>query len=580
MAYDLHHPRTPRISGALLEAVAAFLERPVLGRRLAARLLRATGVDRFRSLHVPEPPRLHPLPATGDAANWSCEDLDRIASRFAPAPGGGFSFSGVRAYAEAYRGGETTPTAVAQRIIATLAKQNRGDPPLYLFIRWNEAEIRVQAEESTRRIQENRARSILEGVPIPIKDEVDVAGFPTTLGTSFLTTKGAQRDAPVVRKLREAGAIILGKTNMDEIGMGVTGLNPNYGTPINPYAPWRYPGGSSSGSAATVALGLAPAAVGADGGGSIRIPAAFCGVYGLKPTFGRIGKRESIPICWSVAHLGPIAGTLEDLAILYAAMAGEIEDSPFTFGQPPLGLEEVASDISGMRVGIYTPWFEDAAEDVLAVARGAVEKLVAAGAELVEIEIPELENLRAAHLVTIASEQKAAMARYYGDHRTDFGIETRANLALAGRLTGGDYIKAQQIRERGLRQWTKIFSTVDAIITPTTGILPPKVPEDRLLSGVSDLATLSEIMRFTPPANLLGFPAMSVPAGFTTAHSRHFFHTEEEKDHDGAVYSSVPVGVQLIAAHWQEAKLFRLARVVGVEAGQRPKPRVYFPSLG
>lgn len=578
MAYDLLHPRSPRISGALLEAIAAVLERPLLGGRIANKLLKTTGIDRIRSLHVPEPPRLHPLPPA-EKGSWTAPDLQAIANRFSRPRGEGFSYPGIRSYVEAYREGRTTPTAVAERIIAILEKQDRGDPPLYLFIRWNEGDIRAQAEESTRRLAENRGRSILEGVPIPIKDEVDVAGFPTTLGTSFLTTKGASRDAVVVRRLREAGAIILGKSNMHEIGMGVTGLNPNYGTPINPYAPWRYPGGSSSGSAATVALGLAPAAVGADGGGSIRIPSAFCGVYGLKPTYGRISTRSSAPVCWSVAHLGPIAATLEDLALLYALMAGPEEDDPHTYGQPPLGFEQPDEGVEGMKIGIYTPWFEDATEDVLSVARKAVEKLVAAGAEIVEIEIPELENLRIAHLITIASEQKAAMERYYGDHRTDFGVETRVNLALAGRLTAGDYVKAQQIRERSLRQWKKIFASVDAIITPTTGTLPPKVPEDRLLSGVSDLSSLSEIMRFCPPANLLGLPAMSVPAGFTTAHSRHFWHTEAETDHDGNVYSSVPVGVQLIAPHRQEERLFRLGRVVGIDDAERPRPRVYFPSV-
>lgn len=578
MAYDLMHPRAPRLSGALLEAVAALLERPTLGKPIAKKLLNASGIDRFRHIHVPEPPRMHPA-VEGTAGSGAGTPSDaELAKFFSAGEAEGFRFPAVSDYAEAYRAGKTTPGEVAERVIRTLHEQDRGDPPLYLFIRWNEGEIRLQAEESTRRYREGNPRSVLEGVPIPIKDEIDVAGYPTSLGTSFLTTKKAEKDATVVARLRAAGAIILGKANMHEIGIGVTGLNPNYGTPINPYAPWRYPGGSSSGSAAAVALGLAPAAIGADGGGSIRIPAAFCGVAGLKGTYGRVSGRGAGPLVWSVGHLGPLAASVADLALLYSLMAGPDEHDSWTLEQPPLGLDTVPPTVEGMRLGIYTPWFEDASDDVLEVARSAVQRLTDAGAKLVEIEIPELENIRVAHLITIVSEQKAAMERYYHDHRTDFGIETRANLALAARLSVSDYIKAQQIRERGLRQWRKLFASVDAVVTPTTAILPPKVPEDRLLSGVSDLGSLAEIMRYAPVANLLGFPAISVPAGFVTAHSRRFVHTQEERDQQGNVYSEVPVGLHFIAPHWEEGRLLRLGATVESTV-KRPRPRVYFPSM-
>ncbi|MFP4425950.1 MAG: amidase [Spirochaetaceae bacterium] len=578
MAYDLTHPRAPRLSGALLEAVAALLERPILGKPIAKKLLTASGIDRFRHLHVPEPPRMHPTVEVGEAKLGETPSDADLATMFSGAKATGFRFPSVSDYAEAYREGRMTPSEVAERIIRTLNEQDRGDPPLYLFVRWNEGEIRAQAEESSRRYREGNPRSLLEGIPIPIKDEVDVAGYPTSLGTSFLTTKKAEKDATVVARLRAAGAIILGKANMHEIGIGVTGLNPNYGTPINPYAPWRYPGGSSSGSAAAVALGLVPVAVGADGGGSIRIPAAFCGIAGLKATYGRVSGRGAGPLVWSVGHLGPLAASVADLAILYAHMAGPDELDPWTLGQPPLELGAAPASLEGMRLGIYTPWFEDASEDVLVVARSAVQSLTDAGAQVVEIDIPELENLRVAHLLTIVTEQKAAIERYYEDHRTDFGIETRTALALAGRLTGSDYIKAQQVRERGLRQWRKIFASVDVVVTPTTAVLPPKVPEDRLLSGVSDLSSLSEIMRYTPVANLLGFPAISVPAGFVTAHSRHFLHTQEERDHEGKVYSEVPVGLHFMAPHWEEGRLLRLGAAMESML-DRPRPRVYFPTV-
>ena len=572
------HPKAPRLSGATLEIFAALLERPLLGKLPAKRLLKAAGIDRFRRLHVPEPPRLQPIVDTtpGEAGGGS-----GTAVRKPEAAGGsvaGFRYAGIDDYAEAYRSGRTDPVELMDRVIRTLSEQDRGDPPLYLFIRWNESDLRGQAEESRRRLREGNPRSALEGVPIPIKDELDVAGFPTAMGTSFLTTKRAEADATVVRRLREAGAIILGKANMHEIGIGVSGLNPNYGTPVNPYAPWRYPGGSSSGSAAAVALGLTPVAIGADGGGSIRIPSAFCGVAGLKPTFGRVSSRGSAEMVWSVGHIGPIAGSIADLAQVYAAIAGPDEKDYWTLWQPTVDSSWRAGGLKGLRLGVYRDWFEDAAEEVVTVAREAVERLRVAGAEIVEIDIPELENLRVAHMITIVTELKAAMSRLYEDHRTDFGLESRANLALAGRLTAADYIKAQRIRERGLRQWRKIFSEVDAVVTPTTAILPPKVPEDRLLSGVSDLGQLSDIMRFVTPANLLGFPAISVSAGFVTAQSRRFSQMKAETDHQGQVYSDVPVGLQFIAPHWQEVRLLRLAAAVEAQL-ERPKPRLYLPTL-
>ncbi len=578
MAYDLMHPRAPRLSGALLEAVAAILERPTLGKPLARKMLNSSGIDQFRHIHVPEPPRMHPVADSHTGTTEAAPSESDLVKLFSGATPKGFRFPSVSDYAEAYRQGKTTPSEVAERVIRTLHEQDQGDPPLYLFIRWNEGEIRAQAEESTRRYREGNPRSLLEGIPIPIKDEINVAGYPTSFGTSFLTTKKAEKDATVVSRLRAAGAIILGKANMHEIGIGVTGLNPNYGTPINPYAPWRYPGGSSSGSAAAVALGLAPVAVGADGGGSIRIPAAFCGVAGLKGTYGRVSGRGAGPLVWSVGHIGPLAASVADLAVLIAHMAGPDEHDPWTLGQAPLGFHTAPPSVEGMRLGIYTPWFEDASDDVLEVARSAVHALTDAGAQIVEIEIPELENLRVAHLITIVTEQMASMERYYHDHRTDFGIETRANLALASRLNASDYLKAQQIRERGLRQWRKIFAQVDVVVTPTTAVLPPKVPEDRLLSGVSDLGSLSEIMRYTTVANLLGFPAISVPAGFVTAHSRHFLHTQEERDHEGKVYSEVPVGLHFMAPHWEEGRLLRLGAAMESMI-ERPQPRVYFPSM-
>ena len=580
MSYDLKTISAPRLEGSRLLFAAWLLEHGVAGRRLAPAFLHNLGVDRFRErpfagtpLFMPTGPRAA-TPAADDGMHPApeIEILDRIGTTARPADS--YVFPSVADYARAYREGSLTPTDVAERVVHVLEHQDRGNPPLYAFIAWRADEIRRQGRESAERIANGTARSILEGVPVAVKDEIDVAGFPTSLGTSFMSQDEAAGDAWIIARLREAGAMIVGKTNMHEIGIGVTGLNPFHGTPVNPYAPWRYPGGSSSGSASAVAAGICPVAIGADGGGSVRIPAAYCGVFGLKLTMGRVSERGEFPLAPTVANAGPIAGNARDLALTYLTMAGPDPEDPGSLGQPTPTIDGFLDGVDGLRIGVFAPWFDHAREEVVATTRKLLDELVSRGAEIVDIEIPELDALRVAHLVTISSEMRASLDTWYRDRHSDFGNEARANLALARYLTTTDYLKAQRVRRRVLEHFERAFDQVDVIATPTTANLPPRLNRDRLLSGVSDLHSLSETMRYAIPANMLGYPAVSVPAGFVTARSRHFWHTVEETDEDGNVYSEVPVGLQFMARHWEEALLLRMARVCE-EIVVRPRPRVY-----
>ncbi len=579
MAYDIKPLRAPTVSGATLLLMGRLMESRLFGAPLAAKFFKAAGIERFRSTRIDADPLYYPrrdaVLAVPGGDDRGTNDVPAIVEP-EPAPPGdaGFRYPTMYDYAAAYRDGSLDPVTVAKRFIHVLEHQERGNPPLYAFVAWKAEEIMQQAEESLRRIREGAPRSIFEGVPIAVKDEFDQRGFPTTLGTSFLVRNAAGNDATVVAKLRAAGALLVGKTNMHEIGLGVTGLNPFYGTPVNPYAPWRYPGGSSSGSGSVVGSGLCPAAVGADGGGSIRIPSAFCGVFGLKPTYGRISSHGEGPLVWSVGSVGPIAATARDLAIMYQLMAGPDPRQPATLGQPPATIDGFDGDVEGLRIGIFQPWFEDGADNVVTTVRALLHQFTQAGAELVDVEVPHLDQLRTAHLVTITSEMASAFQPYYRDHHSDFGNDIRATMALAQRLTSRDYVRAQMARRIAMRDWDRIWETVDVVATPTTAILPPRLPKDRLLSGVSDLGTMSKIMRFATPANMLGLPAISVPAGFITARSRRFWLEQDEHDDDGNVYSQVPVGLQFIGPHWSEPLLLRLARV-SEEMVERPRPRVY-----
>lgn len=556
----------PLLSGKSLAILTGYLEGPFPGRGALARsMLDRLGIPPFRSRSYEESPRFQPLvsgPQGSASRPVSPGDTRAVRGALGAAAGSG-SLPSVLDYCNAYLEKKTTPREVAEKITATIERDSYEGARLHAFIAWEREEILRQAEESTRRIADGTARSILEGVPVAIKDELDVAGFPTTVGTAFLRAGQKERDATVVRRLREGGAVILGKTNMHEIGIGVTGLNPFYGTPLNPFDPGRYPGGSSSGSGAVVGAGLCPIALGADGGGSVRVPAAFCGVFGLKMTWGRVSVLGEYPLGYTVGNNGPIAATARDLALAYAFTAGEDPGDASTMAGPPPTLDGFLDDLEGVRIGVCTPWFEDCRTEVAQAGHALLERLSAAGARIVEIEIPELEELRVAHMITITLEMSTSMAEYLRAGRHLFGLETRMNLALARHLTTADYIKAQQVRARMMNHLEGIFQAVDIIATPTTANLPPLLHGGRNQRGVSDLKNTLETIRFTAPANMTGNPAVTVPAAFLDIPgSRH----------------PVPVGLQCIGRHWEEPLLLRVARIAE-ECVDRPRPAVYLAPL-
>ncbi|MCA9551781.1 MAG: amidase, partial [Myxococcales bacterium] len=301
-----------------------------------------------------------------------------------------------------------------------------------------------------------------------------------------------------------------------------------------------------------VASGCSPFGLGSDVGGSVRIPAALCGVAGLKATYGRISEHGAAPLCWSVGHVGPIGATVADVALGYALMAGPDPRDAHSMVQPPLTMEDVLEPrLDGLKVGIFTPWLEHASPDLVAVVRQAILHLEAAGATVVEVELPHLDLIRVAHAVTILTEMATAMDRY-PEHRGDLAPHVRVNLSVARRFTGTDYVRAQRVRALAMRQMDALFAQVDLLATPTTAITAPKIPVDDPKETWSDLSTVTELMRYAFLANLTGHPALTVPAG-----------------HDDA---GLPVGLQLTGDHWQEALLFRAARAVEAKVTRRLPP--------
>jgi Asp-tRNA(Asn)/Glu-tRNA(Gln) amidotransferase A subunit family amidase len=364
MPYERRALRAPRLAGARLRLVCAAAEAPVIGPLLRRSMVARLGIGPFRRVDLGTiTPQGRPLPP--DRGQESGADDARVLVEEAlSADASPSRAASLDDYAEAYREGRSSPSEVAERVIELVCADATQDPPLLPLLAQHQDDVRRQAESSSARWRAGAPLSPFDGVPVVIKDELHVTGYPTTLGTTFLGQGPAEEeDATAVARLRALGALLVGKANMHELGLGVTGLNPHHGSARNPYDPARATGGSSSGSAVSVASGLAPAAIGCDGGGSIRIPASLCGAFGLKATFGRVSEVGVPPLCWSVAHAGPLAGTARDLAATYAAVAGRDPGDRASLRQPPPDLEGyVRGDLEGVRIGLASsrsaepPW--------------------------------------------------------------------------------------------------------------------------------------------------------------------------------------------------------------------------------
>jgi Asp-tRNA(Asn)/Glu-tRNA(Gln) amidotransferase A subunit family amidase len=559
VTYDLQNIKAPRLAGTGLHLFTLALESKLTRWMLLPKLLKDGGIAAFQARDLTEIPTVAPeLPVVGTVQGGEAAvDLAGLVEAEPPSRPG-FAFETVSDFAQAYREGRTNPLAVAERLAAVMDEADTLDPAMRMFIGRSRDDLLEQAQASAKRYADGAPLGPLDGVPVAVKDELDLVPYPTTVGTA-LPRQPATSDATVVARLRQAGALLPGKAAMHEIGIGVTGLNPHHGTPRNPYATGRYTGGSSSGPAAAVAAGLCPFSVGADGGGSIRTPAAFCGVVGLKATWGRISENGAAPLVWSMGHVGPIAATARDCAIGYGLMAGPDPADPRTAIQPAPTLAGCENaDLSGVRVGVYSPWFEDADDEVVAACRQTLDRLVSAGARVVEIEVPELELARVAHVITIVSEMATGTAADYRQHRSRFGLDVRINLALGQAFTSRDYIKAQQARTKMTSILNGVLAQADVIATPTTGCVAPEIKLDALRKGESDLVTLGRIMRFVGLANLVGFPAISFPAGYT-AHG-------------------LPVGFMAMGRPWEETLLLRLAHAseLGLE---RRAPQMHWRLL-
>lgn len=376
----------------------------------------------------------------------------------------------------------------------------------------------------------------LYGIPLAVKDLIDLEGLPTRAGSPrFFDNTPAHRDAFVVEKLKAAGANLIGKTHTHEIALGITGINPHFGAVRNPHRPTHISGGSSSGSAAAVAAGMCLGALGTDTGGSIRIPAALCGVVGLKPTFGRVSTRGVLTLSWNLDHVGPLAATVTDVAILLQVIAGYDALDPASANMPVDDyLTHINDGVRGWRVAQLTG--DDLAESdpgVLNAVNEAARIFAGLGARLTQVEIPSLRRAASANTQMVLVDAATFHRERLAAHPDWFGADVRQRLESGQRLTATDYSLARRAQSELKRYFEVFFADYDLLILPTTATTA--VPID----GLESAQYAPRLTRFTAPFNLLGLPALSVPCGMV----------------DG-----LPVGLQIVGPAWAEARVLRAGR--------------------
>ena len=464
----------------------------------------------------------------------------------------------------------------SEALEASLRRIARTDGKVHAFLRLTEEEARSAARESDERRARNAPLSALDGVPIAIKDLFCQRGVETTAGSRILAGYVPPYDATVVRKLREGGAVLVGKLNMNEFAMGSSTENSAFGPTRNPWDLSRTPGGSSGGSAAAVAAKMVPGTLGTDTGGSIRQPAALVGCVGLKPTYGRVSRYGVVAFSSSLDQVGPFAEDVRGAALLLQAIAGRDENDQTSSSRPvPDYATALEGGARGLRIGIPAEYFGEGLDpEVEASVRSAMDALGREGATLVPISLPNSPHAIATYYIVATAEASSNLARYDGiryGHRAQgprslielyertraegFGAEVKRRIllgtyALSAGYYDAYYLRSQKIRTLIRRDFEQVFAAgIDAVASPTS-----PTPAFKLGEKIDDPLAMYLNDIYTVPANLAGLPGISIPCGFSRA--------------------GLPIGLQLIGRPFEEAALLRIARAaeraVGVPARELP----------
>ena len=435
--------------------------------------------------------------------------------------------------AQKLRSREVSSVELTRHCLDQIAKLN---PVLNAFITVTGDSALARAKELDVELAHGVDRGPLHGIPIAHKDLMWTKGIRTTSGSKLFADFVPDRDAPVVKKLAEAGTVMVGKTGLHELAFGITSDNPHFGTIRNPRNPEHSPGGSSGGSGVAVATGMAFVATGTDTGGSIRVPASFCGVAGLKPTYGLIDRSGVQPLGLSLDHVGPLARTVGDVRLALDAMA------------EPAYRKPAPASIGEIRVGLPENFYFDTVEpEVKAAVQQAARRAEKLGVRVIPIRVPDIEALNAVGLVILLSES-AAVHQANLHRRGDFGADVLALLDQGSLIPAADYVNAQRKRKLIISEFHTLFRNIDCLFTPSTPITAPRIGQTEITLDGAKFDTRILTTRFARGINVLGFPALSIPCPASS-----------QGDPRSA---GLPIGLQMIARPFEENLLFAMGETI------------------
>jgi aspartyl-tRNA(Asn)/glutamyl-tRNA(Gln) amidotransferase subunit A len=442
-----------------------------------------------------------------------------------------------------------SPTELVE---ATLQRTERLDVTLHAYMTILSEEARRAAQGLEAELASGNYRGPLHGVPVAVKDLCATRGIRTTAGSRILAEWVPEYDATVVERLRSAGAVLIGKLHMNEFADGMSQLNAHYVTPKNPWNLDRIPGSSSSGSAVAVAAALCSGALGTDTGGSIREPASFCGVVGLKPTYGRVSRFGIVPLSWSLDHVGPIARSVADAALLLQAIAGhDTRDPSSSRTSVPDYRGALDRDIRGIKVGVLTGHFgRGMNREVQGAVATAVQVLKEQGAVIAEVDLTAAEYAAPVYETIVSSEALTFHEKWLKSRPGDYGPDVRERLLRGVPILATQYLKAQKARALMVREVDASLDRVDVLVSPTLSVAAPRFDQNTVVIDGKEEDLWTTLYRFTRHFNVTGHPAISVPCGFT--------------------HEQLPTGFQIIGRRFDEKTLLRVAHTYEA-AGQHKR---------
>lgn len=440
------------------------------------------------------------------------------------------SFATINDLAKQIQKHELSPVDLTKLALERIQRLN---PKLNVFVTQT-ADLSIkQAKQAEKEIMQGEYKGPLHGIPIVHKDLYYTKGIRTTAGSKILKDFVPDFDATVVAKLHEAGAVLLGKVQTHEFAAGMTTSSEYFGPCRNPWNTDLVPGGSSGGSAAAVAAGFAYLATGSDTGGSIRIPAACCGVVGLKPTYGRVSRHGIIEMSWSLDHSGPLTRSVLDASLCLDIMSGQDQRDRATIDLPIPGIRHYQNSLKGVCIGLpMQHYYENLDSDVQVAMRAAIDKFRELGAEIVEVDIPSIKQIQSEAMNIMMGEMLAVHKQWLDTCPDDYGSDVRAFLESAKQLQLLDYLQSQRNRQTFINDFLNALSKVDVLLTPTTPLTAPTADnyEDAL-----------RLTNFTVQTDLTGMPSLSMPCGFSPA--------------------GMPVNMQLIGRPFDEATILGIGYV-------------------